>query len=39
VQINDDINLCKKIELKKENIKEDIKKIEEKEMINDEFIR
>jgi len=39
VQINDDINLCKKIESKKENIKEDIKKIEEKEMINDEFIR
>ena len=39
VRINDDINLCKKIELKKENIKEDIKKIEEKEMINDEFIR
>lgn len=39
VQINDDINLCKKIESKKENIKEDIKKIEEKEMINDELIR
>ena len=39
VRINDDINLCKKIESKKENIKEDIKKIEEKEMINDEFIR
>ena len=39
VQINEEINLCKKIETKKENIKEDIKKIEEKEMINDELIR
>lgn len=37
--INKDLALCKKIAMRKDIIKEDLKKIEEKEMINDEHIR
>ena len=37
--INKDLALCKKIDMRKEIIKDDLKKIEEKEMINDEHIR
>ena len=37
--INDDLMLCNKIQKRKKTIENDLRKLEEKEMINDEHIR